>query len=1436
MKKSINKRNHGKTIIMHLKRHHRKYLFGAFGWFAIVKMVLLFFWLNSTFNIGNIFASSDEVVLNATNWKRNCDITWVDDGKIICNYSTAHDKYIVGVEPWTFEEYKSWLKYIDLANNKISNIKPWTFDWFTALTELYLKDNQIFDISIDAFSWANTGFTMYINNNCLSDDKIWSLNPIATIEQSLQKVCLYVNYDPQPGNWTNWVVNATLGLTGNTEWISQYILDDETLSFEDNDTPDYFDVTYLYGQQTVLQQEFWDKYDIINLPGEGNEGKFRASVNWIDNNPPKCWTWSYNTTRTNNWINTNVVAKMRNAHDDESWLIPDSDWPTCTIDTDHPKCSITIEDQAWNETECESSKEFKVDTKVPSIVLTGITNDTVDIEISDDAAWLHTNESLRYKWQSETPCTIGNYDSKALHNEEWQLHIMTTIQITNEEWDRYLCVSWVTDRAWNTSDTLVSDVFTINNSKPNCTRESPTKPNLKVWKTGTITLNCTDTEWIMTNSLTSWAIEHDDDIISLSNNAIKANIDGGKSFTFTYTALNSWNTSLVLKAWKIENNIWNTNNRTESENIRVYTEHSSAGDFVEFRNQFISGWAASDSITIAWLGWATWWYDYFDDNNTEIDWENQTYIPISDENISLSFNDYLYNDKYICAFGQIPWYNPQTICTNHKIQIDSENPEVTITSPSNNANFTLWSGVKLKWSGRDNWPSGVYRYTLSIRKPSSPLNPVSFWANITEKDIVLNETWTWHRSVTVYDKALNSWVANWTFYVIASGEPPVITWNLIRFESEVSPTWVQEDFVVINLLQWSTWWYMYFNTGNTEVIDRSGWYRQIPAWWRIELSSENNGEFICAFGSTWWVTQSICSAHPIKIDTTNPNISLGYPSNWSDFKKWVELILTWSWSDNPSGISWYTLTIWDPSWTNYSYDFWNTGTSQSINLDKAWDWYRFVKAYDNADHTVKSNTGYFYVTQSWWMPENWFYLVSPALWEKLNLWDNVELSRRPWLVNNGYKWEIKKISWTKIASWSTNSLNVVVDSWYFTTWAFSWSVTDNYTEITKSIPLFYIIDESDVPDLEVRQFSFDEIENADLDGYYESDIITIKWLSDGWSTLAYLWSGIWSLYINDEFVWISGFVQNGDKVYIEMKASDEYDTTVKTTLFVWVWTDVVSGDFKITTKNGIHNRDDPLLTPMQKLWWLIYVDSLVEMYQYDKEKLATFLSTFMQLLQDKSDYYDKKIQEAEDDWDEELAQEYRLYKEAIDFLYITVKYRYDNLEVEDRTVYIAPNGKQYLVEYDENRMAYTSPDFSRPKYFPTRELFKNHIDLNNPAIWKWWIIWNVITTHNGKVYTIYQTNWKWTSSNFKTAKYFDSKEDIINHILANNPASDWDHKIDTDFDEVKYTAPNGKVYKIFRTSSKWNNPEMYSSYDFVNAKYFTSLEAAKKFIDQNNKK
>jgi hypothetical protein len=50
---------------------------------------------------------------------------------------------------------------------------------------------------------------------------------------------------------------------------------------------------------------------------------------------------------------------------------------------------------------------------------------------------------------------------------------------------------------------------------------------------------------------------------------------------------------------------------------------------------------------------------------------------------------------------------------------------------------------------------------------------------------------------------------------------------------------------------------------------------------------------------------------------------------------------------------------------------------------------------------------------------------------------------------------------------------------------------------------------------------------------------------------------------------------------------------------------------------------------------------------------------------------------------------------------------------ESTNTYIAPNGKQYIVEYNDDRLAYTSPNFMYEKYFPTWETFTAHIDINN---------------------------------------------------------------------------------------------------------------------------
>jgi hypothetical protein len=73
---------------------------------------------------------------------------------------------------------------------------------------------------------------------------------------------------------------------------------------------------------------------------------------------------------------------------------------------------------------------------------------------------------------------------------------------------------------------------------------------------------------------------------------------------------------------------------------------------------------------------------------------------------------------------------------------------------------------------------------------------------------------------------------------------------------------------------------------------------------------------------------------------------------------------------------------------------------------------------------------------------------------------------------------------------------------------------------------------------------------------------------------------------------------------------------------------------------------------------------------------------------------------------------------------------------------------------------------------------------------------------NEKIYYIVQYNGKWTSTTFKYEKYFDTREQLIDYISANNPIESWDHEVDTDFDEIIYNAPNGKTYTIFKTSDE----------------------------------
>ncbi|HBB04562.1 TPA: hypothetical protein DCZ39_06855 [Patescibacteria group bacterium] len=109
-------------------------------------------------------------------------------------------------------------------------------------------------------------------------------------------------------------------------------------------------------------------------------------------------------------------------------------------------------------------------------------------------------------------------------------------------------------------------------------------------------------------------------------------------------------------------------------------------------------------------------------------------------------------------------------------------------------------------------------------------------------------------------------------------------------------------------------------------------------------------------------------------------------------------------------------------------------------------------------------------------------------------------------------------------------------------------------------------------------------------------------------------------------------------------------------------------------------------------------------------------------------------------------------------------------------IYTAPNGKRYTITYDSGRRQFTSTNFLTPKYFPTLDVLKYTIDINNPG-----------------------------GSTYLNAKVIQARWGRIS--------------IDGTRQTSPYTAPNRKVFYFFKTIEG-----QYSSYTFGAERYFDSLE------------
>ena len=291
------------------------------------------------------------------------------------------------------------------------------------------------------------------------------------------------------------------------------------------------------------------------------------------------------------------------------------------------------------------------------------------------------------------------------------------------------------------------------------------------------------------------------------------------------------------------------------------------------------------------------------------------------------------------------------------------------------------------------------------------------------------------------------------------------------------------------------------------------------------------------------------------------------------------------------------------------------------------------------------------------------------------------------------------------------------------------------------------------------------ITNANLEEIYTSQSVIVAWLPANY--LFDVSVSTWVLLINWLEEWTTWSVYNGDTIQIQLQASNEYDTTTTATLN---W-DNITKTFSITTKESADDENET------NEWWycentkmiVILARSIIRTFEDRSEaQKIMILELFLSLLED-------EIQRLASQNDERMYA-LQCFYDIIDRYLINIRTNDDDgLDDPNRWFYGAPNGKQYEIEFIPGRDVYTSPNFVQPKFYATYEALTKHIDKYNPS-----------------------------------------------QISR-------DHVIDTSFQPIFHTAPNGKIYKIQKTN-KW-----YMSYTFIAPRYFTTLQEMKSFINDRNK-
>lgn len=381
--------------------------------------------------------------------------------------------------------------------------------------------------------------------------------------------------------------------------------------------------------------------------------------------------------------------------------------------------------------------------------------------------------------------------------------------------------------------------------------------------------------------------------------------------------------------------------------------------------------------------------------------------------------------------------------------------------------------------------------------------------------------------------------------------------------------------------------------------------------------------------------------------------------------------------------------------------------------------------------------------------------------------------------NNTFQGRIFDIYWGGIGDLSNQTT-----PWSITIWWFTWAV-------------FFP--------------GISSVTNAEPKQLYSSNIFSIAGLAGPTVISISSWA---LLYINGSGVWTTGMINNNIPLKIEMFASEEYDTTVSSSITVGSLT----WNFTITTKPK--QPDRCMLTKEEKESIRTVFSGLLEQYG-TTAKLTTLMNTMKSMINDMQDFN---------------------YDCNLDYLQSLVEAYLKEIWWWSENTHIAPNCKKYTIIYSDEKKWYTSSNLKVRQYFATRQSLIRFIDSKNP--WDCHVmsydedsedykdLWdNMYVAPNGKVYEITETAWVYSSPTMSNKKEFSSKDALLFFIDKNNPRIDvWDHKVDTTRTPVVYAATNSKEYKIYKTDKG------FMSYKLVKIQYFTTQEEIISYIEKNNKK